>query len=216
MNMRLFLRQRYLANRTARLTRLRDERSGGKLNIGININVGSPPPLVQGFPQPVYVAEADDQEIEDQFIAPPVRKPARRYTIDEVVSDEAVRRTMPAVELDTIKFGFNEDFIREEALDAMDKVGDIMERILAAHPNEVFLIEGHTDAVGSDSYNLDLSKRRAAAVKEALTTYYNIQPDSLKTMGYGERYLKIPVEGDEPENRRVTIRRVTPLIGEAN
>jgi outer membrane protein OmpA-like peptidoglycan-associated protein len=215
-NDRAELRRRYLANRDERRTYWRDRRDKGELNIGININLGDPPPLVRGYPEPVYVAEADDEEIERQFIAPPVRKPARRYTIEEVVNDEEVRRTMPAVELDSVKFGFNEDFIREEALDDMDKVGDAMEKILAAHPEEIFLIEGHTDAVGSDGYNLDLSKRRAAAVMEALTTYYNIQPENLKTVGYGERYLKIPTQEEEPENRRATIRRVTPLVGEAS
>jgi len=209
------LRRRYLTNRSDRLARLRQERDSGKLNIGININIGNPPPLVRGYPQPVYVAEADDEAIERQFIAPPVRKPERRYTVEEVVQDEEVRRTMPAVELDTVRFGFNEDFIREEALDDLDKVGDVIERILVAHPDEIFLIEGHTDAVGSDSYNLDLSKRRAAAVQEALSTYYNIRPENLKPVGYGERYLKIPTQEEEAENRRVTIRRVTPLVGEA-
>jgi len=49
-------------------------------------------------------------------------------------------------------------------------------------------------------------------VKQALTDYYNISPDNLSTVGLGERYLKIPTPGEEPENRRVTIRRVTSLV----
>jgi outer membrane protein OmpA-like peptidoglycan-associated protein len=213
---RVELRRRYLDNRSDRLARLRERRDRGELDIRINVNLGEPPPLVRGYPQPVFAAEADDEEIERQFVAPPVRKPARRYTVEEVIRDEEVRRTMPAVELDSVRFGFNEDFIREEALEELDKVGDVIEEILAAHPDEIFLIEGHTDAVGSDSYNLDLSRRRAAAVKEALTTYFNIQPGNLETVGYGEQFLKIPTPEEEPENRRATIRRVTPLVGEAD
>ena len=89
-----------------------------------------------------------------------------------------------------------------------------MEKILAARPGEVFLIEGHTDAVGSAAYNLSLSRQRSQAVKEALTTYYVIPARNLETIGYGERYLKIPTDEPEQENRRVGLRRVTPLVGE--
>ncbi|MBI3674912.1 MAG: OmpA family protein, partial [Rhizobiales bacterium] len=79
---------------------------------------------------------------------------------------------------------------------------------------EVFIIEGHTDAVGSDESNLRLSRLRAEAVKQALTTYYVIPPDNLATVGYGERYLKIPTREPEAENRRVSVVRATPLVGE--
>ena len=79
----------------------------------------------------------------------------------------AVRQAIPSVELDTIHFGFNESFIREEEIANLDRIGRIIERIVAAHPNEVFVIEGNTDAVGDDAYNLRLSKERAEAVKQA-------------------------------------------------
>jgi outer membrane protein OmpA-like peptidoglycan-associated protein len=79
----------------------------------------------------------------------------------------------------------------------------------------VFLIEGHTDAVGSDAANLALSRKRAEAIKKALTTYYIIPQRSLRTVGYGERYLKIPTAEAEAENRRVSVSRATTVIGEA-
>ena len=124
----------------------------------------------------------------------------------------AVRRALPSVELDTVHFGFNESFVREEEIADLDRVGKIIEKIVAAHPDEVFMIEGHTDAVGSEAANLELSKARAEAFKPALTKYYVIASENLGTIGLGERYLKIPTPGDEPENRRVTIRRVTSLV----
>jgi outer membrane protein OmpA-like peptidoglycan-associated protein len=120
---------------------------------------------------------------------------------------------MPAVEVDTVTFGFNEDFVREEQMENLDRIGGILEEILAEHPQEVFLVEGHTDAVGDDAYNLDLSRRRAESIKTALTQYYEIGPENLRTVGYGERYLKIPTEEPEEENRRITIRRITPAVG---
>jgi outer membrane protein OmpA-like peptidoglycan-associated protein len=51
-------------------------------------------------------------------------------------------------------------------------------------------------------------------VKEALVTYYVIPPESLQTVGLGERYLKIPTSQPEAENRRVSLARITPLLGQ--
>jgi len=65
------------------------------------------------------------------------------------------------------------------------------------------VVEGHTDAVGSDTYNLTLSQRRAAAVKEYLVSVHGIDAARLKDVGYG---LFRPIEGTDPlaaENRRV-------------
>jgi outer membrane protein OmpA-like peptidoglycan-associated protein len=67
--------------------------------------------------------------------------------------------------------------------------------------------------VGSDAANLALSRQRAQAVKEALTTYYVIPAENLKTAGLGERYLKIPTQQPEAENRRVSLARITALVG---
>ena len=52
------------------------------------------------------------------------------------------------------------------------------------------------------------------SVKQALTTYYVIPEENLRTVGYGERFLKIPTAEAEAENRRVSIGRATALIGE--
>jgi outer membrane protein OmpA-like peptidoglycan-associated protein len=162
----------------------------------------------------VWAAESDDEDIEDALVAKPRRKLARRYTIDDIERDEVVRTAMPALEIDTVRFGFNESFLREEEIAHLDRIAEVIEKILAARPHEVFLIEGHTDAVGSDAYNLDLSRKRARAVKEALAAYYVIPSRNLETVGYGERYLRIPTAEPESENRRVSLRRVTPLVGE--
>jgi outer membrane protein OmpA-like peptidoglycan-associated protein len=76
------------------------------------------------------------------------------------------------------------------------------------------MIEGHTDAVGADAYNDRLSKARAESVKKALTSYYVIPARNLRTVGLGERFLKIPTADAEAENRRVSIARVTQLLSE--
>ena len=58
-----------------------------------------------------------------------------------------------------------------------------MKRILDRNPDEVYLIEGHTDAVGSDIDNLSLSDRRASAVAQVLTDTFGVPPENLVTQG---------------------------------
>jgi len=91
-------------------------------------------------------------------------------------------------------------------------VAKAIEKLLKANPAETFLIEGHTDAVGSDEANLALSDRRAESVAGALSNVFGIPPENLTTQGYGEEYLKIKSQGPEEKNRRVAIRRVTALV----
>jgi outer membrane protein OmpA-like peptidoglycan-associated protein len=70
----------------------------------------------------------------------------------------------------------------------------------------VITIEGHTDAVGSDAYNLALSRERALSVRDYLVGRHGIDPSHLKTAGYGEGR---PIEGRDPfdgVNRRVEFR----------
>lgn len=210
------LRLRYMQDRRQRAEYLSRPRQG----VEININIGGGQGPQQGYYDDVWAAEADDLQIERQLIARPHELPPQyRYPRETfmqnpypVMSSPEVRRSLPAVELDTVHFGFNEAILREEEVANLDRLGRIIERILASHPQEVFMIEGHTDAVGSDAYNLALSRQRAESVRRALLEYYVIAPQNLAIVGLGERYLKIPTPEPEQENRRVSVRRVTPLI----
>ena len=88
----------------------------------------------------------------------------------------------------------------------------IRESALGAGAREVFLIEGHTDATGPDDENLSLSDRRAETVAVALSEQFQVPAENLTTQGYGEQYLKVATDGPERQNRRVTARRITPLL----
>jgi outer membrane protein OmpA-like peptidoglycan-associated protein len=191
---------------------LRRER-GPRVHLDIEL-----PPLTVTIPRERYIVEtrrASRADIYAALTAPPVEVPPRVFTLQEVRENERVRDMVPRIDVDTITFEFDSAAIPADQLDALDMIGQAMEEVLDESPEEIFLIEGHTDAVGSELYNLALSDRRAESVAFALSEYFDIPPENLETQGYGEQFLKIPTQEAERENRRVTIRRVTPLVGAA-
>src|SRR6185437_3559550 len=115
---------------------------------------------------------------------------------------------MPRVDLDTIHFEFGSWDVEPSEYRLLERVARVMNRIIERSPDEMFLIEGHTDAVGSDEDNLSLSDRRAESVAEILTKEFGIPAENLTTQGYGEQFLKIDTPAPERMNRRVAIRRI--------
>jgi outer membrane protein OmpA-like peptidoglycan-associated protein len=67
------------------------------------------------------------------------------------------------------------------------------------------VVAGHTDAVGSEPYNLDLSERRADTIKHYLVEKYGIAGNDLVTVGYGKTKLKDASNPTAPINRRVQV-----------
>ncbi|MBL8584382.1 MAG: OmpA family protein, partial [Rhizobiaceae bacterium] len=174
------------------------------------------PPLRLDMPEDEYILDsrrARDAEAYYDFLdQPPVERVERLYSVDEVKRSARIRDKVRRVDLDTVNFDFGSASISESEIAKLDNVAAAMERMLRQNPAETFLIEGHTDAVGSDLANLALSDRRAEAVADALTNVFDIPPENLATQGYGEQYLKVRTSTPERVNRRVAIRRITPLV----
>jgi outer membrane protein OmpA-like peptidoglycan-associated protein len=119
--------------------------------------------------------------------------------------ERALRETGRA-DIYEIYFEFNSDRIREESEPTLRQIAEVMTR----HAEWKLGIEGHTDSIASDSYNLDLSQRRAAAVKTALTTRFSVGAQRLTTAGFGESRPKDrndTLEG-RARNRRVELVRL--------
>ena len=99
-----------------------------------------------------------------------------------------------------IKFKFNSD----EILPVSHAILDDVAKVLESYPNMKIRVEGHTDSVGSEIYNLKLSKRRAAAVRSYLIGV-GIDGDRLTSVGLGESQ---PIDTNETEEGRANNRRV--------
>lgn len=177
-----------------------------------------PPPRIV-IPQDQYIVDlgrADYDDVRGALLAPLVTPPERRYTLEEVLRNEPVRAYSPRIDLDTITFDFGSATIGRDQMRSLADLGQALQDVIAEHPDEVYLIEGHTDAVGSEYDNLILSDRRAEAVAVALSQNFDIPPENLISQGYGEQYLKVDTDGPERRNRRATIRRVTELLQAQN
>ena len=140
----------------------------------------------------------------------------RRYSLQQIRQIRAVRFLAPELNLSDVNFETGSAVIRPEEAEDLRDIGVAMRNAILDNPGEVFLIEGHTDAVGGAAMNLALSDRRAEAVALALTEFFGVPPENMIVQGYGESNLKVVTGGSERANRRAAVRRITPLLrGEA-
>ncbi|QDP22923.1 OmpA family protein [Bradyrhizobium cosmicum] len=176
--------------------------------------VDAPPPVVN-IPYDRYIVDAQEaspEVIYETMVAPPVQRINRRYTLDEIRYSPNVRMQMPSIDLNTINFETGSWTIPPDQAAKLQSIADGLNRAIQANPRVVFLIEGHTDAVGNDVDNLSLSDRRAQSAAELLTQQFGVPSENLTSQGYGEQYLKEQTQGPSLINRRVTIRNITPLL----
>jgi OOP family OmpA-OmpF porin len=186
----------------------RDPRSVGGFYVDL------PPPVIR-IPYDRYIVDAGDASpdlIYDTMEAPPVDRIERRYSLDEIRYSPSVRQLMPSIDLNTITFETGSWDIPPDQAAKLQVIADGLNRAITRNPREVFLIEGHTDAVGNDVDNLSLSDRRAQSAAELLTQQFGVPAENLTSQGYGSQYPKEQTDGPSRINRRVTIRRITPLL----
>jgi outer membrane protein OmpA-like peptidoglycan-associated protein len=185
--------------------------------IGLALGLELAPPVVT-IPRDHYIVDyrhASDDDLYEALEAPPLDRLERPYSLEEIRFNETLRDRMRRIDLDNITFRSGASDPDPEQYPKLERLARVLLRVLDRRPNEVFLVEGYTDAVGSEIDNLSLSDRRAESVAQILTESFGVPPENLVTQGYGERFLKIPTSGPERANRRVAVRRITPLMAEA-
>lgn len=129
--------------------------------------------------------------------SPSTRSPAPEPMARAKGKDEASALSLP------VRFAFDSADILPPARAQLDALA---KGIKLLPPDRMVTVEGHTDAVGTDAYNLELSRARAQAVRDYLVQQHGIEATRLKTAGLGEER---PIEGTDPyaaENRRVQFR----------
>lgn len=181
---------------------------------GVGFFVDLTPPVVR-IPRHEYYVDADSASEDEIYLAlsaPPVEDIEADYTLDEIRYSPSLRERMRRVTLSSINFEFGSWELGEDQISRLEVIARAMRKVLRRNPDEMFLIGGHTDAVGSDEDNLSLSDRRAETVARVLTDEFGIPAENLSTQGYGEQYLAVDTPEPERQNRRVEFQRVTPLM----
>jgi outer membrane protein OmpA-like peptidoglycan-associated protein len=173
------------------------------------------PPVRVAIPREEYIVDADDagyEEYEEALAAPPLVRSERSYSLQEVTQNVRLRERVRSIDLNSITFPTGEWTVPPDQVAQLEDLARALKTVIERDPTQVYLIEGHTDAVGSQIDNLSLSDRRAEEVAAILTENFQIPPENLVTQGYGEDYLKVNTLSANEENRRVTIRNITQLL----
>jgi outer membrane protein OmpA-like peptidoglycan-associated protein len=158
-------------------------------------------------------APSSDQIMRRLDAAPAKRiRSQDRVTIQEFRRRPDLRRSAPSIDIQAINFAFGSAEIPRSEFPKVREIARAFEQITRRRRRARFLIEGHTDAVGSRDSNQILSERRAQSLKRLLAGEFGIPSRTLETVGYGEDYLLVDTPYEDWRNRRVTIRRIDEFI----
>jgi outer membrane protein OmpA-like peptidoglycan-associated protein len=126
----------------------------------------------------------------------------RGLNLNEREELATIAKDKPNIDLE-ITFDYNSSDISSKSLTAVQALGRAL-----TNPDlkgSTFVVAGHTDAAGGETYNQDLSERRADAIKKYLIDNYHISSADLVTVGYGKSKLKDPNQPMAEANRRVQV-----------
>src|SRR3981081_1509996 len=165
------------------------------------LNALQPKPLTRGLsagPQIDPTVKAN----EIHFVDTLRNRKTRSLSLGEREEIAEIASTKPKIDLE-IRFAYNPSDISQNSLPAVQELGKALAN--AGLKGSTFVVAGHTDAVGGETYNQDLSERRADTIKKYLTDKYGIVGANLVTVGYGKTKPKDPSAPMDPANRRVQV-----------
>ena len=136
----------------------------------------------------------------------------QRVTVQEFKRRPDLRRAAPSIDIQAINFAFGSADIPYSQYGKVEELADAIDVMSRRRQGVRFLLEGHTDAVGSYESNQVLSERRAESLKRLLVREFGISPRVLETVGYGEEYLLVQTPYEDWRNRRVTLRRIDAFV----
>lgn len=135
---------------------------------------------------------------------------ARAMQLEAQLADLAAKKTERGmvITLSDVLFGTNVSDLTPAGMATIKKLADVMQQ----NPNRSVLVEGFTDSIGTEAYNLSLSERRANSVRNALTSM-GISRERVDIRGYGESF---PVASNATAQDRQLNRRVEIILSDEN
>ena len=147
-------------------------------------------------------ADASVQARENGFVDSVRNRKTRSLSLGEREEIAELAAAKPRIDLD-IQFEYNSARINQASLPAVQELGKALST--PELKGSTFVVAGHTDAIGGDAFNQDLSERRADTIKRYLADKYGIASADLVTVGYGKSKLKDPSAPRSAVNRRVQV-----------
>jgi outer membrane protein OmpA-like peptidoglycan-associated protein len=139
---------------------------------------------------------------EGRFVQTIRNRSTRSLSATERDEIATIVKDKPRIDLE-INFDYNSADISAKSLPSVQALGRAL-----SNPDlkgSTFVVAGHTDAAGGESYNQDLSERRADSIKHYLVDKFGIAGTDLVTVGYGKTKLKDPANPLAEVNRRVQV-----------
>lgn len=176
-------------------------RFGGKIS-STPVAASSAPAARTPTPAPVASApDADGDGVPDSRDACP--DTPRTHRVDDrgcsIVLEEVARIDLKVL------FDFDKDVVKSEYIDDIRQISDF----LKAHDDTVAVLEGFTDSVGTEEYNMELSQRRVNAVRQVLINQFGIETGKVRAQGFGETR---PIASNDTAQGRAQNRRVRSVV----
>jgi len=165
------------------------------------LNALQPKPLTRGL----TVAPQVDPSVkarEISFVDGLRNRKTRSLSLGEREEIAEIASTKPKINLN-IQFDYNSAEISKASLSSVQELGKALSN--PSLKGSTFVVAGHTDAIGGEAYNQNLSERRADTIKRYLSDKYGINGTDLITVGYGKTKPIDPNAPMDPINRRVQV-----------
>jgi len=161
-----------------------------------------PKPLTRGLSVGAPATDPALKQQQDGFFNTLRNRKTRSLSTGEREEIAEIASTKPKIDLE-IQFDFNSAEISRTSTDAVKQLGQALSD--QSLRGSTFVVAGHTDGVGGDAFNQDLSERRADTIKRYLVQTWHIPAADLITVGYGKTKLKDPQDPTDAINRRVQV-----------
>jgi outer membrane protein OmpA-like peptidoglycan-associated protein len=160
-----------------------------------------PKPLTRGLSMAPPV-DPSVKAREVSFVDSLRNRRTRSLSLGEREEIAEIAATKPRIDLE-IQFDYNSAEISKTSTGAVQELGKALSN--PSLKGSTFVVAGHTDGIGGDAFNQDLSERRADTIKRYLMQNYGITGGELVTVGYGKTKLKDVQDPTDPINRRVQV-----------
>jgi outer membrane protein OmpA-like peptidoglycan-associated protein len=166
------------------------------------VNQLRPKPVTRGLSMGTPQIDPAVRAKEVSFVQTVRNRKTRSLSLGEREEIAEIASSKPNIDLE-IQFDYNSADIAKTSTQAVQELGKALTS--PGLKGSTFVVAGHTDGIGGEAFNQDLSERRAETIKRYLMQNYGLTGSDLVSVGYGKTKLKDANDPADPINRRVQV-----------